>query len=453
MTWGHVYANAANTAFADVATQPGIRDETRIPALGHFAPGMGPVIGPDGTVYVGNTTGRLHAFTPTGQLKWTRDAHGRGFGASPVVDSDGSIYVVGLFSATDHRDGEPHIRNESTLYRFDSSGDLLWAAPFPPGVPEEWGSGVTTASPNIWRSGDEEAIIVPHLYPTYGGHAVHLVAFSTAGGVLSDHNVTTVRDEITSSVDWESFIPSLNRWFGLKDTVLETQPNQVPADATLGMPRVGVYAFGGGEPIVVVADAYENLVGYSFTPWDGFRELFRKHLTRGAIHMSAPVILGDAHSAIVGRSTDSSWLFFGGPIAENWTELPIPFSDGGPSVGAHGLLVVGRAGTLTSVVTSPGRQVVSETQLDGESIAPAAASRTHLFVSTASALTTLDAAGLSIEAEFLWKNGGLSTPAISRDGRVYAIAGDTLFCFGGPPLDWRHESIGESELRDRATPP
>jgi outer membrane protein assembly factor BamB len=384
-------------------------------------------------------------------LRWTSDAPGRRFGASPVVDVDGSIYVVGLFSATDHRGGEPHIRNESTLYRFDASGAVVWATPFPSGVPQEWGSGLTTASPNIWRSGNEEAIIVPHLYPTYGGHAVHVVAFSTAGGVLVDHNVTTVRYEITSSVDWESFIPSLNRWFGLTETVLEPQPDELPADATLGTPRVGIYMSGGGEPIVVVADDYENLVGYAFTPWDGFRELFRKHLTLGAIHMSTPLLLGDAHSVIVGHATDDAWLFFGGPSAVNWTELPIPFSGSGPSVGPHGLLVVARAGALTSIATYPGRQVVSETPLEGESITPAAASRTHVFVSTASALTTLDAAGLNVSAEFLWKKGGLSTPAISSDGRVYAIAGDTLFCFAGPPVDWRRGSVGGPELRDRAS--
>lgn len=449
MTWAHVYGNAANTSFADVATQPAVRDEKRIPGLGRFAPGTGPVIGPDGTVYVGNADGLLHAFTPAGELRWTRDTPGRRIGASPVVGLDGSIYVVGLFSATDHRDGEPHIRNDSTLYRFDSGGAMVWATPFPDGVPRHWGSGRTTASPNIWRSGTDEVIIVPHLYPTYGGHAVHLVAFSTAGGVLFNHKVTSVRYEITSSVDWGIFIPSFNRWFGIEETVLEPQPNQLPVDATLGMPRVGMYTSGGGDPIVVVADNYENLVGYAFSPGDGFRELFRKHLTRGAIHMSAPVVLRDAHSVIVGHSTDRAWLLFAGPSVVNWPELPIPFSGAGPSVGAGGLLVVARAGAVSSIATYPDRQVVSETPLEAESIAPAAASRTHVFVSTVTALVTLDVAGLNVAAQFLWKGGGLSTPAIGTDGRVYAVAGDTLFCFAGPPADWRWGGGGGPEVHDR----
>jgi hypothetical protein len=73
---------------------------------------------------------------------------------------------------------------------------------------------------------------------------------------------------------------------------------------------------------------------------------------------------------------------------------------------------------------------VNEVRLEAESIASAAVSRTHVFVSTVTALVTLDAGGLGVAAEFVWKNGGLSTPAISDDDSVYAVAGDTLFCFG-----------------------
>jgi hypothetical protein len=426
VTWAHVYGNAANTSFADVATQPAVRDQWRIPGLGRFAPGAGPVIGPDGSVYVGNAEGLLHAFTPAGELRWTRETPGRQIGASPVVGLDGSIYVVGVFSGTrrDHREEEPapHFRNDSTLYRFDSAGATVWATAFPDGVPRDWGSGRTTASPNIWQSGTDEVIIVPHVYPNYGGHTVNLVAFSTAGDVLANHKVTSVRYEITASVDWGGLIPTINNLFGIERTELEPQFNELPVNATLGMPRVGMYMAGEGDPIVVVADNYENLVGYAFSPADGFRELFRKHLSRGAINMSAPVLLRDAHSVIVGHSTDRAWLLFAGPSVVNWTELPNPFSGAGPAVGAGGLLVVARAGTVSSIATHPDRQVVTETPLEAESIAPAAASRTHVFVSTASALVTLEVAGLNVAEQFLWKAGGLSTPAIGTDGRIYAIA-------------------------------
>ena len=123
------------------------------------------------------------------------------------------------------------------------------------------------------------------------------------------------------------------------------------------------------------------------------------------------------------------------PSVVNWPELGIPFSGAGPSVGGAGLVTVARAGSVSSIATYPNRQVVSEVPLRAESIAPAAVSRTHLFVSSVSALVTLDVSGLNVEAEFLWDGDGLSTPAIGSDGRVYAAAGDTLFCFAGPTVD------------------
>jgi outer membrane protein assembly factor BamB len=451
MTWGHVYGNAANTSFADVATRPAIRDDTRVEGLGRFSPGAGPVIGPDGTVYVANTDGLLRALSPAGALEWKRDTPQRRIGASPVVGADGSIYVVGLFSARDHRDGE-HVRYESTLYRFDSGGAMVWARPFPEGGPQHWGSGTTTASPNIWKSGDTEVIIVPHMYPTYGGHALHVVAFSTTGALLFNHKVTYVGYEITSSTDWTVLLPSLNRWFGLEETEPLPGPHQLPDDATMGLPRVGMYTAGSGDPIVVVADNYQNLIGYAFSPDDGFRELFRKHLTRDALPMSSPVLLRDGHSAIVGHSPDRAWLLFGGPSPVNWPELPVAVSGAGPSAGAGGLLVVSRAGTLSMATTYPERRVLKETSLEAESIAAAAASRTHVFVSTVTALVTVDAATLEVVGQFLWKGGGLSTPAIGSDGRVYALAGSTLFCFAAPPADPRGP-IGGTDVRDRAGTP
>ena len=42
-----------------------------------------------------------------------------------------------------------------------SGGAMLWATWFPEGIPTNWGSGTTTASPNVWRSGSDEVIIVP----------------------------------------------------------------------------------------------------------------------------------------------------------------------------------------------------------------------------------------------------------------------------------------------------
>src|SRR6185312_8470585 len=76
-------------------------------------------------------------------------------------------------------------------------------------------------------------------------------------------------------------------------------------------------------------------------------------------------------------------------------------------------------------------QIVSTASLPGQSMASAAASRTHVFVSTTGAFATYDAKTMAEVGNFPWVGGGLSPPAIGPSGRVYAIASNILFIF--PP--------------------
>jgi hypothetical protein len=53
-TWDHFHGDAANSGFANVDTLPATRASAAVPNIGTYAPGSGPVIGPDGTVYLGD---------------------------------------------------------------------------------------------------------------------------------------------------------------------------------------------------------------------------------------------------------------------------------------------------------------------------------------------------------------------------------------------------------------
>ena len=75
--------------------------------------------------------------------------------------------------------------------------------------------------------------------------------------------------------------------------------------------------------------------------------------------------------------------------------------------------------------------VVSETALPSQTIAPAAASLNHIFVSTADFFIQFDPFMQKV-SEVPWVNGGRIGPAIGRDGRVYAMASNILFVF--PPM-------------------
>jgi len=79
--WRYAHSNAANSGFARVDTLPALSPNVYL--AGPVAPGANPVIGPDGTVYLGTIDGVLHAYHPNGSTYWSRKInpeHG-GFGA------------------------------------------------------------------------------------------------------------------------------------------------------------------------------------------------------------------------------------------------------------------------------------------------------------------------------------------------------------------------------------
>ncbi len=73
--------------------------------------GTSPVIGSDGTIYIGNASGNLYAINSNGGLKWSYTT-GWGIGSSPIIIADGTIYV----GSTD-----------GNLYAIDSKGRLKWS--------------------------------------------------------------------------------------------------------------------------------------------------------------------------------------------------------------------------------------------------------------------------------------------------------------------------------------
>jgi hypothetical protein len=170
--WEHAHGNSANTGFAMVDTQPAWPWWVQTQPLGAIAPGAGPVVGPNGEVYIGNLQGELRAFHADGTPYWTRElnrSHG-GIFASPVVGADGSIYVVSSVRYTDHRDGVTNNRTDSYLHKFSPVGAPVFVMPFPEefsDVPEAKNRGATTAPPNIWRSNGSEAIVVPVMYTRF----------------------------------------------------------------------------------------------------------------------------------------------------------------------------------------------------------------------------------------------------------------------------------------------
>ncbi|MGL4541409.1 MAG: hypothetical protein ACRCUI_02735, partial [Polymorphobacter sp.] len=133
---------------------------------------------------------------------------------------------------------------------------------------------------------------------------------------------------------------------------------------------------------------------------------------------------------------------FGGPSADRlsdfrqWENIGISANLvlAPPSRTAAGLVVVtGKDFGMTIVDNAT---VTRNIELPADTIAGVTVSRNHVFVSTVNQLLTYDATSFTQLASFAWTGGGQSTPAIGSDGRVFALAGDTLYMFSPPTANF-----------------
>jgi hypothetical protein len=112
----------------------------------------------------------------------------------------------------------------------------------------------------------------------------------------------------------------------------------------------------------------------------------------------------------------------------------IPYSVATPTRMADGRIAIVSVDRKMAVFggTGIGALVNRQITLPGQSMVSAAASRTHLFVSTAGSFLTYDANTLEKVAEISWVGGGTVQPIIGPFGHVYAMASTTLLDFPPP---------------------
>jgi hypothetical protein len=447
--WEFAHGDRDNGGFANVATAPAGKGSVSVPGLGQFSPGAGPVIAPDGTVYLGTVQGKLIALHADGSPFWSRDiTPGQSIVASPAISSDGSVYVIGVRTVRDNRVDPPVTTVTSTLHHFNNTGAWLNQIAFP--AHGESGPAAF-GPPNIWRSGSAEAVMVPTLYrnSVTGGHSVRLVAFSLSGQVLDDKVVINITPQTVGGsgrptwVDASCLVPVIG-WGGCLGYQEYTPPRGgALLVKTPPAPGVAIFTFaGGGTPFILVSDHYKDLVGYTFSG-QRLTETFRVHENDGFLR-TPPMVLPDGHSVIgveaakrdnMGAELPArkGRVAFAGPngnkiapVALNTTSQAVPtrMADGRVAVvDAVGKVIILKDGKPFNGMDGAGR-----------SIASAAASRTHLFVSGEDGFVTYNANSLAQVARFDWVGGGLNPPAIGPKGHVYAIASNILFVFPPPKL-------------------
>jgi hypothetical protein len=445
--WDHPHGDSENSGFANVVTAPAVRPMQLVP-VGELSAGAGPVVGSDGTVYVGNLFGQVFAFHANGSPAWGHQLpSGQWVTASPVLGADGSIYVVS--ETRRPADGSPILFiYESMLHKFTPTGDLVFQAPFPEhqGLFNA-GRGDANAAPNILRMNEEDIVLALALYYTEW----HLIAFSSNDGhVLADTLITkAVPGEVTQgsfcSAACEDSLLTLLCGFCVHVLPLPCTDFSVCLPEGTGGPRPGVAVWQDsprGAPAVVVSDGRLDTVGYMFDPAGIFSQTFRVH-DKERTGSSPPMILTDGHTAVGTRDPFSlGRVTFAQPSPLQLTDLQladeINFTpvDATPTRLADGRLVVIEHKGRLSVRGLLGNQSQSNNNhLAGESIASAAASCTYFYAASAGALATFDISTLQQVASVPWYGGGLSSPAIGPLGHVYAVATNTMFVFPPGPND------------------
>jgi hypothetical protein len=217
-----------------------------------------------------------------------------------------------------------------------------------------------------------------------------------------------------------------------------------PAGFPLGGPAIRQPGGRDASPMVMASDGLHDIVGYSFSPQTGFTELVRIR-DRERTLTTPPIVLPDGNTAV--GTLEGSMIFTGPTLNTPGATGSLGMLTAAPTRLYDGrLAVVNRSGRLRLL---SGGSVTHSVPLNGDSIASAGASCTHLFVSTTEELVTFDVQTMMPVARIAWHeplHGGFHAPVIGPTGYVYVIGRiltatsdvpfDILYVFPGPKTPW-----------------
>ena len=437
--WQTAHGNPDNSGAVDIRTAPAKNPSRTLDVPGGIATGVVPVVAPDGSFYIGDRRGDLVAYNADGLPNWGQNlGNFQSIMTSAALGADGSVYVIGYAKVRDHTVSPAITKNIAELHRFSSTGQLIWHVPLDvlasqsinPAVPDV----LDFSAPNILRFGNSDVVMVASgLRQKFS--EVYLTAISgDSGQVLARQKVTSFQTpDVTGGTDWDIFC----FWCGLRPRFSTTVPGQpaeeqLPKGLKLPFPSPAISTPNNGRAqLVVLSDGYQKLTGYIFTG-NAFDEAFRTS-NKDRRLSSTPVAWPNGPLMISAVTDKRSEVKFVSPLPAGGSsdQHVVGPTSAAPAaaLGNFKFAIVNTGGGVTIMSGAVAEKFVA---LKGGSVAAPAASRNHLFVSTAYALYTLNKANLQQVGEFRWgPNGGTSQPVIGPRGHVYAVARDHIYIF--PP--------------------
>ena len=427
--WNQFGANPAGSGFRAVrstaATAPGW--QLAIPGRPPSTGTSSPVLGPDGTIYLGTHGGLLVAVRPDGSIKWTTSVIDNPSTdvKTPAVAADGTVYCV--CTERRRRQEPPRPGPRSFVVSVTADGRIRWRVPIRAAA-SEFGdvNGVIDGAPRIVSSAGKARILFTIDYtlsfdpespsPNF---VSHLAIVDEAGAFRSFHRY----DESRIFIDAHG-----GGGLGGGATVGTPPPPPGPklrGSAVRDSPVV-LGSFPATTPLTIVVATGEGLRALKWN--DAERTMVSPSpvlkldvsLRRG----SGPAAFANG---LVGYPGNGRVTLIDADTFTLFTPKRAELSrDANGAGGLRQMYYVARTGVLSVVDTNSA--VPQRRPLEADSIAFPALSGNHVHVSTTTGLRTFTLKLEPVSAVAL-PRAGQSSPAIGSDGSVYVVAQSTLFAF------------------------
>jgi hypothetical protein len=403
--WSQFHADASSQGSLFVATDFARRHKWEV-NVGRFYMSS-PVIGPDGTIHLGNFDGDIIAIRPDGSEKWRVTTPFHIYGAAAVA-RDGTVYAIGttIFSNPTF----PDHRFRSVLITIDADGTAQHLTILPD-------QGFTTGAPKLWFDGTRTWVLL-HAYTRSAQLSQSAVlAFDDTGNLVARLNLGCTFHVTSNDSFLEGLLDALNP-FATFDT---SHPFHAEHYGWID-PTVALVErrdlLGRGKVLVVAADQRcSNMTGVLWEP-PQLQRLWQVDEADKFIARSSPATLNGGQLVVSGR-------FDGKVIARNpMTGEELWKHDAGrPVLGTPaslGGLVYYTAGHIRSLDPFNG-EVVHEKNLFALTPASVALSGNKVHVAHNLGFRTLT---LDFESSFddtSAVEADIASPAIGPDGTVYAV--------------------------------
>ncbi len=373
-----------------------------------------PVIGDDGAIYIGTVDGKLVAVNGTGTIKWrfdTRNNPRLNFQKSiivsaPVVGTPDDVYVIVSFedAANNVKSALVHVRNDGTLANFA----VLEVRPV--SLPS-W----TTSSPKVLHINSRDFVFV--------SNQGFLYVFDSNCQQITRQDILYCTGDLQLGIDYSFDYERLSQFYN--GPYIFTEWHNADDARYWIDPSVAIVTKISGErlenPLIIVATNKCGIQAFEWTPppnptlthkWNrgGGSDTY---YSSPAVSTTGELIIAYGEGYIVSKEAltgKDNWLY------QVPSQEPVLAST---SFYAGSFYVI--AASLNNVYVIENNSLVSSFQLPGETVCSPAVSYDRIYLSSMAGMHSLkvDLSGFSSDASM---QGGMSSPAIDKDGTVYFVS-------------------------------